>query len=51
MDHYELSVALAVAHLAELHRQADWWRLARRLPGRTTRRHRDRSPGSPCLPG
>ena len=33
MDHYELGVALAVAHLAELHRQADRRRLASRSPG------------------
>ena len=28
MDHYELGVALAVAHLAELHRRADRQRVA-----------------------
>jgi hypothetical protein len=42
MDHYEL----AVARIAELHRHADRWRLASRLPGRTRGRHRDRVPGS-----
>jgi hypothetical protein len=47
MDRYELGVALAVAHLAELHRQADRRRLASRIPDRTTGRHRDRPPGSP----
>jgi hypothetical protein len=46
MDHYELGVALAVAHLAELHRQADRRRLASRIPGRTADRRRDRAPGS-----
>jgi hypothetical protein len=51
MDHYELGVALAVAHLAELHRQADRRRLASRIPGRTARRHRDSPPGSPRVIG
>jgi hypothetical protein len=46
MDHYELGVALAVAHLAELHRQADRRRLASRIPGRTAGRRGDRAPGS-----
>jgi hypothetical protein len=50
MDQYELGVALAVARIAELHRQADRWRQASRLPGRTRGRHRDRVPGSPHLP-
>jgi len=47
MDHYELGVTLAVAHLAELHRQADRWRLASRIPGRTAGRRGDRPPASP----
>jgi hypothetical protein len=34
MDRYELGVALGVAPLAELHRQADRRRLASRIPGR-----------------
>ena len=51
MDQYELGVALAVSHLAELRRQADRWRLASRLPDRTTGRHRDRAPGSPWVLG
>jgi hypothetical protein len=32
MDQYELGVAMAAAHLAELRRNADRWRLARRIP-------------------
>jgi len=51
MDHYELGIALAVAHLAELHPQADRRRLASRIPGRTARRHRDSPPGSPRVIG
>jgi hypothetical protein len=51
MDHYELGVALAAAHLAELHRQADRRRLASRLPGRTAGRRGDRAPGSPRVLG
>jgi len=50
MDQYELGVALAVGRIVELRRQADWWRLASRLPGRTRGRHRDRVPGSWRLP-
>jgi hypothetical protein len=34
MDHYEPGVWMAVAHLAELHRQADRRRLASRIPAR-----------------
>jgi hypothetical protein len=54
MDHdelgvAELGVALAVAHLAELHRQADRRRPASHIAGRTQGRHRDRAPGSPRL--
>lgn len=49
MDHYELGVALAVAHLAELHRQADRRRLASRIPGRTAGRCGDRAPGPRLL--
>jgi hypothetical protein len=51
MDHYELGVALAVAHLAELHHQANRQRLASRIPGRTARRRGDKPPGSPHVPG
>jgi len=51
MDHYELGVALAVAHLAELHRQADRRRLASRIPGRAAGRRGDRPPGSPHVLG
>ena len=51
MDHYELGVALAVERTAELRRQADRWRLASRLPDRTTGRARDRPPGSLRLAG
>jgi hypothetical protein len=51
MDHYELGVALAVAHLAELHRQADRRRLASRIPRRTAGRRGDRPPGSPHVLG
>jgi hypothetical protein len=50
-EHYELGVALAVAHLAELHRQADRRRLASRIPGRTVGRRGDRAPGSSRVPG
>ncbi len=45
MDHYDLGVALAVAHLAELRRHADRHRLA----SRDAARRRDRAPGSPRL--
>jgi hypothetical protein len=51
MDQYELGVALAVERTAELRRQADRWRLASRLPDRTTGRDRDRPPGSLRLAG
>jgi hypothetical protein len=51
MDHYELGVALAVAHLAELQRQDDRRRLARRIPGRTAGRRGDSPPGSPHVLG
>jgi hypothetical protein len=47
MDRYELGVALAVAHLADLHRQADRRRLASRIPGRAAGRREDRPPGPP----
>jgi hypothetical protein len=46
MDQYELGVAMAVTHMAELRRQADRWRLGRRIPGRTAGRRGDRAPGS-----
>jgi hypothetical protein len=46
MDHYEPGVVLAVAQLAELHRQADRRRLASRIPGRTAGRRGHRAPGS-----
>jgi hypothetical protein len=51
MDHYELGVALAVAHLAELRRQADRRRLTSRIPGRTAARRGDRAPESPRVLG
>ena len=51
MDQYELGIALAVAQIAELRRQADRWRLASRLPDQTTGRDRDRPPGSLRLAG
>jgi hypothetical protein len=47
MDQYQLGVAFAAAHLAELRRQADRRRLASRIPGRTAGRCGDRAPGSP----
>jgi hypothetical protein len=46
MDNYEPGVWMAVAHLAELHRQADRRRLASRIPGRAAGRRGDRAPGS-----
>jgi hypothetical protein len=51
MDQYELGVAMAAAHLAELRRQADRWRLARRIPGWTAGRRGNRTPGSPWVLG
>src|SRR5215217_3910741 len=45
MDQYELGVAMAAAHIAELRRDADRWRLARRIPGRIAGRRRNRTPG------
>ena len=51
MDHYELGVAMAVTHLAELHRHADHRRLAGRIPGRTAGRRGNRTPGSPPVLG
>jgi hypothetical protein len=45
MDQYELGVAMAVAHLAELRRQADRRRLASRIPGRTAGRRGDKPQG------
>jgi hypothetical protein len=50
MDQYKLGVALAAGRIVELRRQADRWRLASRIPGRTGTRRRDRAPGSPRLP-
>jgi hypothetical protein len=47
MDKFEVGVWLAIANLAELHRQADQRRQASRLPGRTRGRRSDRAPGSP----
>jgi hypothetical protein len=51
MDRYELGVALAVTHLAELHRQADRRRLSGRVSGRTAGRRGNRTPGSPRVLG
>jgi hypothetical protein len=51
MDHFEPGVWMAVAHLAELHRQADRRRLASRIPGRAAGRRGDRAPGSPRVLG
>jgi hypothetical protein len=51
MDQYEPGVALAVSRIAELHRQADRWRLASRIPGRTAGHRRSRGPGSPRVLG
>ena len=50
MDNFEVGVWLAIAHLAELHRQADQPRQASRLPDRTRGRRSDRAPASPRLP-
>jgi hypothetical protein len=44
MERYELGVAMAVAHLVELHRQAD-------LRHRARGRRGDRPAGSPRVPG
>jgi hypothetical protein len=51
MDLCTPGVALAVAQIAELRRQAEQRRLAGRLADRTRGRHRDRAPGSPRRPG
>jgi hypothetical protein len=51
MDQYELGVAMVVTHIAELRRQADRWRLARRSPDRTAGRRSIRTPGSPWVLG
>jgi hypothetical protein len=51
MDQYELGVAMVVTHIAELRRQADRWRLARRSPDRTAGRRGIRTPGSPWVLG
>ena len=51
MDQYELGVAMAMERLAELRRDADRWRLARRIPGRTAGRRGNRTPGSPWALG
>jgi hypothetical protein len=51
MDNFEPGVWMAVAHLAELHHQANRQRLASRIPGRTARRRGDKRPGSPHVPG
>jgi hypothetical protein len=50
MDNYEPGVWLAIANLAELHRQADQPRPASRIRDWTGGRHRDRAPASPRLP-
>jgi hypothetical protein len=39
MDQYQLTVAFAAPHLAELRRQADRRRLASRVPGPTAGQH------------
>ena len=51
MEHYELGMALAMAQIAELHRQAERRRLASPIPGRAGDRRRDRAPGLPRRPG
>jgi hypothetical protein len=51
MGHFEPGVWMAVAHLAELHRQADRRRLTSRVPGRAAGRRGNRTPGSPRRPG
>jgi hypothetical protein len=51
MDNFEPGVWMAVAHLAELHRQADRRRLTSRIPGRAARRRADGAPGSPQVLG
>jgi hypothetical protein len=51
MDNYEPGIWLAIAHLAELHRQADQRRPAGRPAGRTGSRRSDRAPRSPRRPG
>jgi hypothetical protein len=51
MDNFEPGVWMAVAHLAELHQQANRQRLASRILRRTARRRRDKRPGSPHVPG
>jgi hypothetical protein len=51
MDQYELGVAMALTHLAELRGHAEQRCLGRRLPGRTADRHGDRAPGSPWVLG
>jgi hypothetical protein len=47
MDNFEPGVWMAVAHLAELHRQADRRRLASRVSGRAARWREDKPPGPP----
>ena len=51
MDHYELSMALAMEKIADLRRQADRQRLANRSPSRAAGRRGDRASRSPRLPG
>jgi hypothetical protein len=51
MDNFEPGVWMAVAHLAELHHQANRQRLASRIPGRTARRREDKPPGPPRVLG
>jgi hypothetical protein len=51
MDNFEPGVWMAVAHLAELHHQANRRRLASRIPRRTAGRRGDKRPGSPHVPG
>jgi hypothetical protein len=51
MDNFEVGVWLAIANLAELHRQADRQRQASRRPGRARGWRRDRAPESLRLLG
>jgi hypothetical protein len=48
MDNHEPGVWLNIAHLAELHRQADQPRQASRIPGRTGGPDDQRPRRQPC---